>query len=115
MALQRPRRHRWRNILVVAGVVLLALAGLFYIGGGWYFSGVIENDALVVSQTALDEFPLEVTAVTDDTITLEQFAPPPTTAICSPRRSGARTSGSGSGPRTSPGSPAPRPSGPRRP
>lgn len=68
------RRHRWRNIVVIAGVVVLALAGIFYVGGGWYFSGVIEEDALVVTQTEPD-YPLEVTALTEDTITLTRVAP----------------------------------------
>ncbi len=62
-------RHRWRRIGSIAGIVVL-LAALFYGGGGWFFSGIIEKDALVVTQGKLD-YPIKVTGVTDDTISLE--------------------------------------------
>ncbi|MGB8022596.1 MAG: hypothetical protein WCF04_15310, partial [Candidatus Nanopelagicales bacterium] len=38
------RRHRrWPWILLIIGALLV---GLFYIGGGWYFSNVVYSDAL---------------------------------------------------------------------
>jgi pimeloyl-ACP methyl ester carboxylesterase len=71
--LPSPRR-RWQRVLAVGLAAIVLLAALFYGGGGWYFSGVIEQDALVVSPTA-PEYPIEVTAVGEDTITLTQVAP----------------------------------------
>jgi uncharacterized protein len=37
------RRRRWPWVLLFVGIVL---AALFYVGGGWYFSGLVYEDAL---------------------------------------------------------------------
>lgn len=63
-------RHRWRRLGSIAAIAVVLLAALFYGGGGWFFSGVIEEDALVVKPMTV-EYPIEVTAIADDTITLE--------------------------------------------
>lgn len=67
-------QHRWRRIGSIAAIALVLLAALFYGGGGWFFSGVIEEDALLVTPMTAD-YPIEVTAITDDTITLEAVEP----------------------------------------
>ena len=48
-------------------VVLFAL-----VGGGWYFSGVVESDGLVV-ENGPDEPRVIITEVGEDTITLQQL------------------------------------------
>lgn len=63
-------RHRWRRLGSIAAIAVVLLAALFYGGGGWFFSGVIEEDALVVKPMTV-KYPIEVTAIADDTITLE--------------------------------------------
>jgi hypothetical protein len=57
------------RFVIVAFVIVVALA---LVGGGWYFSGVVEEDGLIVVNEP-DEFRLAVTAITDDTITLKQL------------------------------------------
>jgi pimeloyl-ACP methyl ester carboxylesterase len=42
----RRRARRWT---IALGSILLALAAVFYLGGGWYFSGVLNHDALDAS------------------------------------------------------------------
>lgn len=67
---RRIWRHRWRRLASIAAIAVALLAALFYGGGGWFFSGVIEEDALVVKPMTV-EYPIEVTAVAGDTITLK--------------------------------------------
>lgn len=54
-------------------VALIALVLLVLVGGGWYFSGVVESDGLIVTNDT-DEFRLNVANITDDTITLKPIA-----------------------------------------
>lgn len=50
---QAPHRHhRLRTTLVVVAVTVLALASVFLLGGGWYFSGRIHNKMLDASVNA---------------------------------------------------------------
>jgi pimeloyl-ACP methyl ester carboxylesterase len=63
-------QHRWRRIASIVTVAVVVLAGLFYGVGGWFFSGIIEEDALVVKPIT-SEYPLEVTELSEDTITLK--------------------------------------------
>lgn len=53
---------------VVLGVFL---AALFYLGGGWYFSGQIEKGALVVGQK-IPDVPLSVVTAESGTVTFEK-------------------------------------------
>jgi pimeloyl-ACP methyl ester carboxylesterase len=50
---QTRRHRRWPWILLVIGVLLV---GLFYIGGGWYFSSLIHSDALKANPYDPDGF-----------------------------------------------------------
>jgi hypothetical protein len=63
------RRRRW-PIVVLASV--LALTAVFYLGGGWYFSGRLYQRALsgAVKRAAKPTYDLSVTAVTPGTVTL---------------------------------------------
>ena len=63
------RNHGWRRVMAFVAVCLGLLLGLFYVGGGWYFSGVIREDALLIERSPPD-YPIEVAAVTEDPITL---------------------------------------------
>ena len=62
-----------RNKLVkYIALPIIALVLLVVLGGGWYFSGIIEEDALRVDNTALQPS-VEVTEIGIDTITLKQI------------------------------------------
>lgn len=65
-------RHRLRRALVwVAGVVGVLVA-LFYVGGGWYFSGLIESGVLVSTTGPMaPTYNLAVVAVDDASVTYE--------------------------------------------
>ena len=57
-------RHRGRRPLVVLAATLVALLGVFYLGGGWYFSGQIESGALTSTPGPMvPSYNLTVTAV----------------------------------------------------
>ncbi len=44
----RRRGNRWvRRLVVILGVLALVLVLLFFVGGGWYFSGLIYSDGPV--------------------------------------------------------------------
>lgn len=67
------RWSRSRRLLVWAGVWLAVLVLVFYVGGGWYFSGQIDERALdgQARRDALEPvYDLEVVAVGDGTLTL---------------------------------------------
>ncbi len=66
----RRRGNRWvRRLVVILGVLALVLVLLFFVGGGWYFSGLIYSDGLEVKQTS-PEYEHQVVAVGAGTITL---------------------------------------------
>ena len=66
---RRPRRRRWPY--VVAAIVV-GLIALFYVGGGWYFSGVLHHDALdpSVKHAATSDYRYRVTSIEDGSVTL---------------------------------------------
>jgi uncharacterized protein len=70
----RPRGSRRRRVLLAVGVAMLALVGVFYLGGGWYFSGEIDRRALDAFErrdelmTPDDDY--VVVDLSEDTITL---------------------------------------------
>jgi uncharacterized protein len=67
---QAGRRHRRWPILALASIVVLA--AVFYLGGGWYFSGQLHRQALsgAAKRAAKPAYKLSVTAVTPATVTL---------------------------------------------
>lgn len=63
-------RHRGRRALVVLAAALAVLLGIFYIGGGWYFSGRIESGALASTPGPMaPSYNLAVTAVEPGSVT----------------------------------------------
>jgi alpha-beta hydrolase superfamily lysophospholipase len=66
---QRRRRRRW-PIVTLASVTVLA--AVFYLGGGWYFSGRLYQRALsgAAKRAAKPTYNLTVTAVTPANVTL---------------------------------------------
>lgn len=65
------RAHHERRVALVVGVVLAVLVGLFYLGGGWYFSGRISSGALDYSpSTGTPTYNLMITALRPGEITL---------------------------------------------
>ena len=67
----RRRRRRWLRWTLIA---LAGLVVLFYVGGGWYFSTQLGNDAFVVDHSGDDPFEIEITAIDASTVTLEVAA-----------------------------------------
>jgi pimeloyl-ACP methyl ester carboxylesterase len=65
-----PQSGRWRRPLQRTAVVVGVLALLFYVGGGWYFSSQLGDDAFVVDHSSGDDDDLTVTAITGEAITL---------------------------------------------
>lgn len=68
-----PRWRVARRVGVWAGGVLAVLVLVFYVGGGWYFSGLIDERALdgESRRAALEpDYDLEILGVGDGTITL---------------------------------------------
>jgi uncharacterized protein len=65
------RRRRWRWPIVVLAL-LLVLAAVFYLGGGWYFSGRLYQQGLsgAAKRAARPTYDLSVAAVTPATVTL---------------------------------------------
>ena len=57
-----------RRFLIFLTLVIVLVA-LFHIAGGWYFSGILETDALVPQPPSRD-FGVVATGVTEDTVTL---------------------------------------------
>jgi hypothetical protein len=72
---QRRRRRRW-PIFVLAWLVVLA--AVFYLGGGWYFSGRLHQQGLsgAAKRAARPTYDLSVAAVTPGTVTLRVPADP---------------------------------------
>ena len=68
-ASQRRRRRRW-PVVTLASVTVLA--AVFYLGGGWYFSGHLYQQALsgAAKRAAKPTYNLTVAAVTPETVTL---------------------------------------------
>ena len=68
-ASQRRRRRRW-PVVTLASVTVLA--AVFYLGGGWYFSGHLYQQALsgAAKRAAKPTYNLSVAAVTPGTVTL---------------------------------------------
>jgi hypothetical protein len=66
---ERRRRRRWP---ILALALLLVLAAVFYLGGGWYFSGRLYQQGLsgAAKRAAKPTYDLSVAAVTDETVTL---------------------------------------------
>lgn len=62
------RRRRWPRYVLIT---LLAVIGLFYLGGGWYFSNAIRDDLLTVKQPSVS-YDLQVVAIDAETITLRE-------------------------------------------
>lgn len=75
-AAARPRR--WRRRLLWIGIVLALLAGLFYGGGGWYYSGRLYTLGLSAAHQRAERpsFDVPVLAVTGSSITLGVPASP---------------------------------------
>src|SRR5512132_2912926 len=71
----RRRRQRWP---VVGLAVLLVLAAVFYLGGGWYFSGRLYQQGLsgAAKRAAKPTYHLNVVAVAPGTVTLGVTADP---------------------------------------
>ena len=67
------RTRRWPRFL---GIGLAVFLLLFFVGGGWYFSGLIRNDALLVEEHVLD-YGFTVTGVSSGSITFALPANPP--------------------------------------
>jgi alpha-beta hydrolase superfamily lysophospholipase len=65
------RRRRWRWPIVVLAV-LLVVAAVFYLGGGWYFSGRLYQQGLsgAAKRAARPTYDLSVAAMTPGTVTL---------------------------------------------
>lgn len=61
----RTHRRRWPWVLLTIAVALITV---FYVGGGWYFSGVIHNDVFAVSPGI---------PATTQTGTLDEVSPSP--------------------------------------
>jgi len=65
-------RHLLRRALVWTAAVVAVLLALFYVGGGWYFSGRIESGALAADPGPMvPSYNLQVLEVGDGTITYE--------------------------------------------
>lgn len=65
-------RHRLRRALVWIAAVVAIMLALFYIGGGWYFSGRIESGALAASPGPMvPSYNLQVIEVGGGSITYE--------------------------------------------
>ncbi|MGI9610570.1 MAG: hypothetical protein ACR2NL_09795 [Acidimicrobiia bacterium] len=60
------KKRRWPKYVLAT---LLILVGLFYIGGGWYFSNALRDDLLVV-QPPTESYDLQVVAVGEGSIRL---------------------------------------------
>jgi uncharacterized protein len=76
---QASQRRRWRpRWPSVALASVVALAAVFYLGGGWYFSGRLYQRALsgAAKRAAKPTYNLSVTAVTPQTVTLRVPADP---------------------------------------
>ncbi len=68
-ASQRPRRRRWP---IVALALVMIVAAMFYLGGGWYFSDYLYQHALsgTAKRAARPTYDLNVAAVTPETVTI---------------------------------------------
>jgi pimeloyl-ACP methyl ester carboxylesterase len=64
------RLRRWRRPLTWAAIILGAFVALFYLGGGWYFSSQLGDDAFVVDHGSDDAQDVTVDAITGATVTL---------------------------------------------
>ncbi len=66
------RRRRWRRWPIMAVALVVVLAAVFYLGGGWYFSGRLYQQALsgAAKRAARPSYSLSVAAVTPGTVTL---------------------------------------------
>jgi hypothetical protein len=66
---ERLRRRRWP---IMALALVVVLAAVFYLGGGWYFSGHLYHQALsgAAKRAATPTYNLSVAAVTPGTVTL---------------------------------------------
>ncbi len=68
------RRRRWVRPLAWTGGVLALLVLVFYLGGGWYFANVLQNDALDGEQRRAEllapDLDLTVVAAHGDTLSL---------------------------------------------
>jgi uncharacterized protein len=66
------RRRRWRRWPIMAVALVVVLAAVFYLGGGWYFSGRLYQQALsgAAKRAARPSYNLSVAAVTPGTVTL---------------------------------------------
>ena len=58
------------RVLGWVAVTIIVLVGLFYAGGGWYFSGQIHQRGFVVGAPDADEFDLTVDRVEPDSVVL---------------------------------------------
>jgi alpha-beta hydrolase superfamily lysophospholipase len=69
---QASRHRPWRRWPIVALASVVPLAAVFYLGGGWYFSGRLYQRALsgAEKRAAKPTYDLSVTAVTPGTVTL---------------------------------------------
>lgn len=67
---QRKRHFSAIRIVIIVLVVLLVATALFYGLGGWYFSNVLRDGALIPEGPGSPEYDIAVEAVGDGTITL---------------------------------------------
>jgi len=76
LVVERRGRRWWRWVRGLLLIVLL-LALIFFAGGGWYFSEQIRSDALRVDEPSEAEYPHEVVAVGEGSLTLALGDNPP--------------------------------------
>ena len=72
------RPHRARRVVAVLATVVLALVAVFYVAGGWYFSGRIQSGGLELDvSTGVPDYDLTIAALGPGTVTLKANADAP--------------------------------------
>ncbi len=82
VVVERRGGRWWRRLRGLLLIVLL-LALIFFAGGGWYFSEQIRSDALRVDEPSDPDYPHEVVAVGEGSLTLAVGEDPPADLLSS--------------------------------